>query len=90
MRYKDNGELINFRPLIFELKLDYILGAQGRSFLVGYGKNYPDRPHHRAASCSLVGECGWDAYKNDVPNPQVLLGALGKKGHCLALFTAWG
>ena len=56
--------------------MDYILGVQGRSFLVGYGKNFPDRPHHRAASCSLVGECGWDAYRNDVPNPQVLLGAL--------------
>ena len=52
------------------------MGVQGRSFLVGYGKNFPDRPHHRAASCSLVGECGWDAYRNDVPNPQVLLGAL--------------
>ena len=53
-----------------------MLGAQGRSFMVGYGVNYPDRPHHRAASCSIAGPCSWEAYKKDVPNPQVLLGAL--------------
>ena len=28
-------------------QLDYMLGAHGRSFMVGYGTNYPDRPHHR-------------------------------------------
>ena len=53
-----------------------MLGAQGRSFMVGYGKNYPDRPHHRAASCSIAGPCDWEAYRSAKPNPQVLLGAL--------------
>jgi len=65
----------NYRKFAMS-QLDYMLGGQGRSFLVGYGKNFPDRPHHRTASCSLVGPCSWEAFKNDRPNPQVLMGAL--------------
>ena len=29
-------------------QIDYILGDTGRSFVVGFGKNPPVRPHHRA------------------------------------------
>lgn len=29
-------------------QINYILGAKGRSFLVGYGHNYPKRPYHAA------------------------------------------
>ncbi|KAJ8946377.1 hypothetical protein NQ314_008907 [Rhamnusium bicolor] len=29
-------------------QIDYILGAKGRSFVVGYGYNFPKRPYHSA------------------------------------------
>lgn len=55
----------------------YILGDTGRSYLVGYGTNFPKQPHHRAASCpSPPTACGWDWFNKDAPNPQTLLGAL--------------
>lgn len=30
-------------------QIDYALGDGGHSFVVGVGKNPPERPHHRAA-----------------------------------------
>jgi endoglucanase len=55
----------------------YILGDSGRSYLVGYGSNFPKQPHHRAASCpSPPTACGWDWFHRDAANPQTLLGAL--------------
>lgn len=30
-------------------QIDYMLGDQGRSMVVGYGNNPPQRPHHSAA-----------------------------------------
>lgn len=36
-------------------QIDYMLGATtGRSYVVGYGKNYPTKPRHRASSCPLM------------------------------------
>ena len=29
-------------------QLDYILGSNGRSYVVGFGVNPPERPHHRS------------------------------------------
>ena len=37
--------------LFFQRQIDYMLGDGGRSFLVGFGKNYPKSIHHRASSC---------------------------------------
>ncbi len=34
-------------------QMNYALGDGGRSYVVGYGKNPPVRPHHAAASCPL-------------------------------------
>lgn len=50
---------------------DYALGSSGRSFVVGFGKNSPERPHHRTAHSS------W-ADSQSVPNyhRHVLYGAL--------------
>ena len=64
-------------------QLDYALGVagSGRSFVVGFGKNPPVRPHHRAASCPR-GKTGWQFYEAAGPNPHVIAGALvgGPKG----------
>lgn len=58
-------------------QIDYILGSTGRSYVVGYGKNYPLRPHHAASSCpDLPSTCGWEHYKSEKANPHVLYGAL--------------
>ncbi len=35
---------------------DYALGSTGRSFLVGFGDKYPQRPHHRAAHGSYIAD----------------------------------
>lgn len=64
-------------------QVDYALGlaGSGRSFVVGFGKNPPVRPHHRAASCP-PGKSGWQYYESAAPNPHVIAGALvgGPKG----------
>uniref|UniRef100_H2YT72 Endoglucanase n=1 Tax=Ciona savignyi TaxID=51511 RepID=H2YT72_CIOSA len=59
-----------------EDQIDYILGKSGRSYIVGYGRNFPARPHHRSSSCSLAGACGWDSYHSNFSNPQLLNGAM--------------
>ena len=33
-------------------QIHYMLGDTGRSFVVGFGRNYPLFPHHRASSCA--------------------------------------
>nr|XP_054749385.1 uncharacterized protein LOC129254871 [Lytechinus pictus] len=58
-------------------QIDYMLGSNGRSFVVGFGDNPPDRPHHRASSCpDLPAPCGWNEFGAPGPNPQILYGAL--------------
>jgi endoglucanase len=53
--------------------VDYILGENPRnaSYMVGYGNDFPQQPHHRAAS-----GVGWDGFRNGLPNEHVLFGAL--------------
>ena len=53
--------------------IDYILGDNPRnsSYLVGYGDNSPQQPHHRAAS-----GVGWDGFRNGLPNENILYGAM--------------
>jgi endoglucanase len=53
--------------------VDYILGANPRqsSYLVGYGQNFPQQPHSRAAS-----GVGWDGFNNGLPNVHINFGAL--------------
>ncbi|KAK3757825.1 hypothetical protein RRG08_049108 [Elysia crispata] len=63
-------------------QINYILGdnrvnGQCFSFVVGYGSNYPQQPHHRGASCpDLPAPCGWNQESASTPNPQILHGAL--------------
>jgi len=50
---------------------------RGRSYVVGFGKNAPQRPHHRSSSCpSAPACCDWGNYHNSGPNAHVLYGAL--------------
>lgn len=58
-------------------QIHYMLGSTGRSFVVGFGKNPPQRPHHRSSSCRDPPTiCDWDEFHTLNPNPHVLQGAL--------------
>ncbi|XP_069943484.1 uncharacterized protein [Cherax quadricarinatus] len=61
-----------------ETQINILLGDSGHSFVVGYGVNPPQRPHHRSSSCPWPpADCtdGW-AQQQPGPNPHVLFGAL--------------
>lgn len=58
-------------------QIHYMLGDSGRSFVVGFGKNPPLRPHHRSSSCpNKPAKCDWNNLNSAGPNPQTLTGAL--------------
>merc|ERR1712209_20829 len=58
-------------------QIGYLLGDTGRSYMVGFGKNPPLRPHHRASSCpDMPAPCGDNEKNSPAPNPQTLTGAL--------------
>jgi len=60
-----------------EGQINYILGDTGRSYVVGFGKNPPQKAHHRAASCpNRPAPCDWSNKDNPGPNPQIIYGAL--------------
>lgn len=60
-----------------EDQVDYLLGKMGRSYMVGYGKDFPRKPHHRSSSCTRTGPCGWvHGYESPEDNPYMLIGAL--------------
>jgi len=60
-----------------EDQVDYLLGKMGKSYMIGFGKNFPLKPHHRSSSCPRTGACGWVlGYENTEPNPYMLIGAL--------------
>ncbi|ESQ55390.1 hypothetical protein EUTSA_v10027553mg [Eutrema salsugineum] len=76
-------ELLN----IARAQADYILGSNPKSmsYMVGFGTNYPKRPHHRGASIVSINKdktvvsCneGFNAwFNNPAPNPNVLTGAI--------------
>ena len=55
----------------------YMIGEGPRSFVVGYGRNAPQRPHHRAASCPPAPQaCNHSALEAPGANPFQLTGAL--------------
>ena len=53
--------------------MDYILGDNPRSssYVVGFGENSPEQPHHRAAS-----GVDWESFNDDLANTHTLYGAL--------------
>lgn len=55
----------------FEKQMNYALGSSGRSYVVGFGENPPEHPHHRTAQGS------WADNMNEPENHRhVLFGAL--------------
>ena len=59
-------------------QIHLLLGDAGRSYVVGYGKNPPVRPHHRSSSCPPPPRaCDWNsAFNNPGGNYFTLYGAL--------------
>lgn len=58
-------------------QIHYAFGDGGRSYVVGFGNNPPQRPHHRSSSCPMMpSPCGWSSMSNPGPNPHILYGAL--------------
>ncbi|XP_076819703.1 uncharacterized protein LOC143465353 [Clavelina lepadiformis] len=58
-------------------QIHYMLGDGGRSYVIGFGINYPKRPHHRASSCPTRPQrCDWQHFSTKANNPVILEGAL--------------
>uniref|UniRef100_A0A0A0KN43 Endoglucanase n=1 Tax=Cucumis sativus TaxID=3659 RepID=A0A0A0KN43_CUCSA len=67
-------------------QVDYILGSNplGMSYMVGYGKNFPQRIHHRGSSLPSMANypqaigCakGKQYFQSNNPNPNLLIGAV--------------
>ncbi|KAJ8305940.1 hypothetical protein KUTeg_016485 [Tegillarca granosa] len=60
-------------------QIHYMIGENNKklSYVIGYGSNYPKKPHHRASSCpALDTPCDWNDYESENDNPHVLTGAL--------------
>ena len=54
-----------------------MIGEGPHSFVVGYGRGAPRRPHHRAASCPPTPQaCNHSALEAPSANPHELIGAL--------------
>jgi hypothetical protein len=54
-------------------QIDYILGQNPRnsSYVVGFGNNYPLRPHHTGAHGGT-----WNDFNSPLPNRNIIYGAL--------------
>ncbi|XP_002734592.1 endoglucanase F-like, partial [Saccoglossus kowalevskii] len=58
-------------------QIRYMLGDSGRSYVVGYGVNPPERPKHKASACpDMPNTCDQSTFLSPDPNPQILYGAL--------------
>lgn len=70
---KESKEYVDFA----KQQINNMLGDAGRSYVVGFGENYPKQPYHAASSCPNRPEpCGWEAFRRNGSNPQLLHGAL--------------
>ncbi|CAC5421481.1 E3.2.1.4 [Mytilus coruscus] len=60
-------------------QIHYMVGDNGEdfSFLIGYGTDFPKRPHHRGSTCDYSpATCDWGTYSSSGPNAHTLYGAL--------------
>ena len=69
----ETGDPTGIYQSLVQETIDYITGENPlhRSYIVGYGANYPERPHHRGASGLAPTE-----YASKAPNKHVIYGAL--------------
>jgi len=76
-KYNNDRDTRNDQISFIQQQMDYILGSGYRSYVIGYGFNYPLRPHHASSSCPNTPQSCTNAqlYSSD-PNPQILVGAL--------------
>ncbi|KAI8812318.1 family 9 glycoside hydrolase [Cladochytrium replicatum] len=67
-------------------QVNYVLGDNGRSWVVGYGEKYPKLPYHKSSYNSLIdyplrgrpqGDVGQDFLLSRTPNRFILYGAIG-------------
>jgi endoglucanase len=54
----------------------YIMGATGRSYVVGFGSNFPVNPHHRDAALTYAESGDWNVFKSRSRNANQIIGAL--------------
>ena len=81
--YSDTVQDYNGRYSDFsKTQIDYILGnnPRGSSYMVGFGNTYSRNVHHRSAQLNnnpaYTGTNGWSLFNNNVPNQNILYGAL--------------
>jgi len=73
----DNGINQDTYREFAESQIHYMLGDAGRSYVVGFGVNPPQQPHHASSSCpDKPATCDWNNFNSAGPNPHVLHGAL--------------
>lgn len=71
------GELGQSAKCFAVSQLHYLWGDSGRSFVVGFGKSPPMRPHHRNAACKISeGTACSSLFSSDRASPNVLHGAI--------------
>lgn len=59
------------------VQVTYAMGASGRSYIVGFGRNPPRQPHHRNAALTFKDSNNWDVFNNTSrPNAHTITGAL--------------
>jgi hypothetical protein len=69
-----------------------MLGEGGRSYVVGYGSDFPKNIQHRESSCPSTGPCNWrSAYYPALPNPKWVAGRPPGRMHlcCRCLRLPW-
>lgn len=77
LRAADLGINTEEYRLFAQQQIHYMLGDAGRSYVVGFGHNPPQRPHHASSSCKdPPAPCSWDDFSSSDPNTHVLYGAL--------------
>nr|AAF80584.1 beta-1,4-endoglucanase 1 [Panesthia cribrata] len=73
---KDGHNPTQYREFATQ-QIGYILGDTGKSYVVGFGQNYPTHESHRSSSCpDAPAACDWNTYNGNQPNAHVLYGAL--------------
>jgi endoglucanase len=59
-----------------ERQLAYIMGATGHSFVVGFGCNPPQNPHHRDSALTLEESGNWNVFNTRATNANPIVGAM--------------